>query len=222
MHRGLGEPLPHQLANAPRVHPSATPESAFHSYAMRHKLLCGISTCFQVLSPLMGRLPTCYSPVRHSSFQLSASTREERSVRLACIRHAASVRPEPGSNSHNKVRTILRLLSSICLLAYCLLVKNVCCLELNQDALHIWFVYSLFSFQRSTLPRSNFYIITNFRLNVKNFFKKFLSCFAWLLLSVVTTSISYHLVCYLSTTFYCFSNFFERFEIKNCYLIIDF
>ncbi|QGM92036.1 hypothetical protein GIR35_12580 [Enterococcus faecalis] len=51
-----------------------------------------------------------------------------------------------------------------------LLVKNVCCLELNQDALHIWFVYSLFSFQRSTLPRSNFYIITNFRLNVKNFF----------------------------------------------------
>ena len=46
MHRGLGEPLPHQLANAPRVHPSATPESAFHSYAMRHKLLCGISTCF--------------------------------------------------------------------------------------------------------------------------------------------------------------------------------
>ena len=65
MHR-TGEPLPHQLANAPRVHPSATPESAFHSYAMRHKLLCGISTCFQVLSPLMGRLPTCYSPVRHS------------------------------------------------------------------------------------------------------------------------------------------------------------
>ena len=201
MHRGLGEPLPHQLANAPRVHPSATPESAFHSYAMRHKLLCGISTCFQVLSPLMGRLPTCYSPVRHSSFQLSASTREERSVRLACIRHAASVRPEPGSNSHNKVRTILRLLSSICLLAYCLLVKNVCCLELNQDALHIWFVYSLFSFQRSTLPRSNFYIITNFRLNVKNFLKKFLSCFARLLLSVVTTSISYHYLSCLSTTF---------------------
>ncbi|EGO9217626.1 hypothetical protein DUI23_13250, partial [Enterococcus faecalis] len=109
-------------------------------------------------------------------------------------------------------------------LAYCLLVKNVCCLELNQDALHIWFVYSLFSFQRSTLPCSNFYIITNFRLNVKNFFEKvFLSCFARSLLSVVTTSISYHLVCYLSTTFLLFfQTFFERFEIKNCYLIIDF
>lgn len=67
---------------------------------------CGIN-CYAVLAPvskcyppLMGRLPTCYSPVRHSSFQLSASTREERSVRLACIRHAASVHPEPGSNSH--------------------------------------------------------------------------------------------------------------------------
>ena len=32
-----------------------------------------------------------YSPVRHSS--------PKRSVRLACIRHAASVHPEPGSNS---------------------------------------------------------------------------------------------------------------------------
>ena len=32
-----------------------------------------------------------YSPVRHSS--------PKRCVRLACIRHAASVHPEPGSNS---------------------------------------------------------------------------------------------------------------------------
>ena len=120
MHRGLGEPLPHQLANAPRVHPSATPESAFQIKTMRFRLLYGISTCFQVLSLLMGRLPTCYSPVRHSSFPVEQAPVE--SVRLACIRHAASVRPEPGSNSH-KVRTILRLLSSICLLAYCLLVK---------------------------------------------------------------------------------------------------
>ena len=132
--------------------------------------------------------------------QLSASTREERSVRLACIRHAASVRPEPGSNSHNKVRTIFRLLSSICLLAYCLLVKNVCCLELNQDALHLVRLFFV-QFSRSTLPRSNFYILTNFHLNVKNFLKKFLSCSARSLSSVVTTSISYHYLSCLSTTF---------------------
>ncbi|TPR43701.1 hypothetical protein DY130_04515, partial [Apilactobacillus micheneri] len=58
-----------------------------------------------------------YSPVRHSSrIQKSThqfATRPESKnhlckhkiklgglVRLACIRHAASVRPEPGSNSH--------------------------------------------------------------------------------------------------------------------------
>ena len=203
MHRGLGEPLPHQLANAPRVHPSATPESAFHSYAMRHKLLCGISTCFQVLSPLMGRLPTCYSPVRHSSFQLSASTREERSVRLACIRHAASVRPEPGSNSHNKVRTIFRLLSSICLLAYCLLVKNVCCLELNQDALHLVRLFFV-QFSKVYVTSQQLLYLNKLSFECQELFEKFLSCSARSLSSVVTTSISYHYLSCLSTTFKTF------------------
>ena len=47
-----------------------------------------------------GRSPTCYSPVRHSS--TSAST--GLSVRLACVKHAASVHPEPGSNSPQKIR----------------------------------------------------------------------------------------------------------------------
>ncbi len=114
-----------------------------------------------------------------------------------------------------KVRTIFRLLSSICLLAYCLLVKNVCCLELNQDALHIWFVYSLFSFQRSTLPRSNFYILTNFHLNVKNFFEKvFLSCSARSLSSVVCCDNFYILS--LSQLFV--NNFLKLF----CYFITSF
>src|SRR5262249_19267770 len=40
-----------------------------------------------------GRLLTCYSPVRRSS------TPKGLSARLACVKHAASVRPEPGSNS---------------------------------------------------------------------------------------------------------------------------
>jgi hypothetical protein len=42
--------------------------------------------------PPMGRLPTCSSPVRHV-------IPRKAPVRLACIRHAASVDPEPGSNS---------------------------------------------------------------------------------------------------------------------------
>lgn len=56
MHHGLGEPLPHQLTNAARVHPLVTPESVFHISAMRLKQLCGISTCFQVLSPSNGQV----------------------------------------------------------------------------------------------------------------------------------------------------------------------
>ena len=60
--------------------------------------------CYAVLAslsgrypPLEGRSPTCYSPVCHSTDPL----RDFR-VRLACVRHAASVDSEPGSNSHVK------------------------------------------------------------------------------------------------------------------------
>ena len=45
-------------------------------------------------SPPEGRLPTCYSPGRHSTYP-----RRGFRVRLACVRHAASVDSEPGSNS---------------------------------------------------------------------------------------------------------------------------
>jgi hypothetical protein len=45
---------------------------------------------------VQGRSPTCYSPVRHSC------TPKGLTVRLACVKHAASVRPEPESNSPNK------------------------------------------------------------------------------------------------------------------------
>ena len=54
------------------------------------KGVSGISSRFQLLSRTKGQIPTCYSPVRHSI---------KDSVRLACVKHAASVRSEPGSNS---------------------------------------------------------------------------------------------------------------------------
>ena len=58
-------------------------------------MLCGISVRFQTLSPsarqvahaLLTRPPLTFFPEGNQS------------VRLACVRHAASVRPEPGSNS---------------------------------------------------------------------------------------------------------------------------
>src|SRR6476619_7647709 len=50
----------------------------------------------QAYPEVQGRSPTCYSPVRHSC------TPKGLTVRLACVKHAASVRPEPESNSPNK------------------------------------------------------------------------------------------------------------------------
>ena len=57
--------------------------------------ICGISVTFATLSPTERYVPIHYSPVRHSP--PGASTRA--AVRLACVRHAASVQSEPGSNS---------------------------------------------------------------------------------------------------------------------------
>ena len=44
--------------------------------------------------PARGRLPTRYSPVRRSP----ATPKDAAAARLACVRPAASVHPEPGSN----------------------------------------------------------------------------------------------------------------------------
>src|SRR4030095_9269587 len=66
---------------------------------------CSKAGCHAVLAslserypPLEARSPTRYSPVCHSTDPL----RDFR-VRLACVRHAASVDSEPGSNSHVKL-----------------------------------------------------------------------------------------------------------------------
>ena len=66
--------------------------------------LCGISSRFQLLSPgirqvthaLLTRPPLSINKNRPKSLQRLYS------VRLACVKHAASVHPEPGSNSHVK------------------------------------------------------------------------------------------------------------------------
>ena len=51
--------------------------------------------------PLKGRLPTCYSPVRRFT-----QGRSPFLARLACVRPAANVRSEPGSNSPLKSSTL--------------------------------------------------------------------------------------------------------------------
>ena len=98
--RRHGEPLPHQLANqarAPLRVPGPCGSPALISTCSKagcHAVLASLSGRYP---PLEGRSPTCYSPVCHSTYPL----RDFR-VRLACVRHAASVDSEPGSNSHVK------------------------------------------------------------------------------------------------------------------------
>ena len=66
-------------------HPTASP-------AGPHAVLPRVSTDYP---PSRGRSPTCYSPVRHSQRGIATPL----AVRLACLKRAASVRSEPGSNS---------------------------------------------------------------------------------------------------------------------------
>ena len=67
-------------------------------------VLCGISTTFAVLSPCKGQVAHALltrPPLEHYIFPSNRNLQVRRNVpaRLACVRHAASVRPEPGSNS---------------------------------------------------------------------------------------------------------------------------
>ena len=103
--RRLGEPLPHQLANQTRDHLSA--HKALVSRGCPLETLCGISSRFQLLSPTERQ-------VSHALLTRSplSKNRSLYSVRLACVRHAASVRPEPGSNSQKIVSKQPKLLKS--------------------------------------------------------------------------------------------------------------
>ena len=94
----LGRPLPHQLADATQAPPSA-PLAELSSPGPESQ---GTYAVLAVLSdrcpPLKGRLPTCSSPVRRCTQGRSLFL-----ARLACVRPAANVRSEPGSNSPCKV-----------------------------------------------------------------------------------------------------------------------
>ena len=95
MDRRLGEPLPHQLSNPTRAHPCAINLwHQKHAISMRYAVLAVVSNC---CPPHKGRLLTRYSPVRHWSDPKVVT------VRLECVMHAASVHPEPGSNSQTIV-----------------------------------------------------------------------------------------------------------------------
>ena len=102
-HRSLGEPLPHQLTNGTRDHLSPL-------YALTF-LQCWKRVSYGI-NPSFPRLSRCERQVSHALLtrpplrQLNLHPERihfKSFARLACVRHAASVRPEPGSNSHLKV-----------------------------------------------------------------------------------------------------------------------
>ena len=113
--RRLGGPLPHQLANQTRVHP--IPPEFFtqgHAAPCAYAVLAVISNCYP---PVWGRLPTRYSPVRRSVKKTSIRKFLPFCfARLACVKHAASVHPEPGSNSH--VKSLIRSKIAFWLILY--------------------------------------------------------------------------------------------------------
>ena len=59
--------------------------------------LCGISSRFRLLVPTEGQVP--HALLTRPPLSFKESKLPFGFVRLACVKHAASVRPEPGSNS---------------------------------------------------------------------------------------------------------------------------
>lgn len=95
--RSHGRPLPHHQADRPRAHP---PPKNFPPHTMRCEVISGINHRFRWLSQSGGQITHVLltrSPLEYHRSGLSA--------RLACVKHAASVRPEPGSNSPSKPTT---------------------------------------------------------------------------------------------------------------------
>ena len=90
--RRLGEPLPHQLPNLTSAAPVA--QGPCGSPAFIH----GSHAVLIRLSPSYPALPGTFRCFTHP-FATRRHPEGRAAVRLACVRHAASVQSEPGSNS---------------------------------------------------------------------------------------------------------------------------
>ena len=90
----LGRPLPHQLADATQAPPRVALAGLSSPGPRSQETYAVLAVLSDRCPPLKGRLPTCYSPVRRFT-----QGRSPFLARLACVRPAANVRSEPGSNS---------------------------------------------------------------------------------------------------------------------------
>ena len=147
--------------------------------------LCGISSRFQLLSPCMRQVTHALltrPPLSHKIF-ISEENQIECFVRLACVKHAASVHPEPGSNSHVKSFLLPELI-------WQLIRNNVL----------------IYCFKVASLIEA----FLNYSQNLSRFFTVQLSRFFVLSLSA-TTSILYQMFDRLSTTFLIYFLLSSRF-----------
>ena len=89
--RSLGRPLPHQQADSPQAYPEAN-----IVYSLTFQYYAVLATVSHGYPPLQGRFLRITHPF---ATRLSGASSLILTVRLACLRPAASVRSEPGSNS---------------------------------------------------------------------------------------------------------------------------
>ena len=211
MDRRLGRPLPCQLANPTRVH-LIPPEffTLYHAVPCAYAVLAAISNCYP---PVWGRLPTRYSPVRHSVTKDFIRRICPRCfVRLACVKHAASVHPEPGSNSLNKCLLQVKINSWLIYPFYCFLriFRSFVFMILKRTFEEC---VSLFSYQRSVLhcrlsqtALPLYHVVSCLS---RTFFNFFWSCFCF---SLAATLISYHIQPAVVKNFFSF--LFDSFVIS--------
>src|SRR4029077_7900258 len=95
--QSLGRPLPYQLANRARAPPPTT--YAFESSNLSPRNVMRKYLAFRRVIPHQrADYPRVTHPCAVRHFRIATKTR----TRLACVKHAASVRSEPGSNSRLK------------------------------------------------------------------------------------------------------------------------
>ena len=187
--RRLGEPLPRQLANQTRVH-LIPPEF----FALQHALLCAyavlavISNCYP---PVWGRLPTRYSPVRHSVTKLFIP--KESKLGASFDLHVLGTPPA------------FILSQDQTLMLKFFLVQN-----------NTWLFFPFYCFRFvSIFPKLHYFLNKEFSGFGSLFSYHCSLLFFWFVLSA-TTSIFYHFHGSLSTTFLFFSlNLFFKLFLRS-------
>ena len=197
--------------------------------------LCGISSRFQLLSPCVRQVIHALltrPPLSHRTI-IPEGNQVKCFVRLACVKHAASVHPEPGSNSHVKKFScpVINWLNQISIWFTVLrlfLYRNVRVLlfttpwnSLNLSRLFHCSVIKVLCFV--VVLGDSLFIISYQVCFVKNFFhflKSFLSIgFVRSVILNATTLISYHVLFCLSRFFlFYFGNLFKIMlsSVKSC------